>query len=113
MLVISIFGGLLLLLLAIVVLVKNSSIHLRAALLAGTIALSLWGMAFALSDFVKHCRRMSYGVGDPAAAAQALADSLVLCTVINQVSVPLMILCAIIFFIHRPRDVVKPTNPSL
>jgi hypothetical protein len=112
MLVIYIFAGLLLLF-AIIILVKNSSIHLRGALLAGTIALWLWGMAFALADYVKHCRLMSFGVGDPAAAAQALADSLVLCTVINQVSVPLMILCAIIFFIHQPRDVVKPANLPL
>jgi hypothetical protein len=110
MVVIYILAGLLLAL-AIVILVKNLPLHWRGALLAGIISLWLWGMAFALADYIAFCRLARFAMGAPARGTDAMAGCLVTSTSVNTVTVPLLILCSIIFFIHRPRAVTSPINP--
>ena len=111
MVVIFIFAGLLLAL-AIVILVKNLSLHWRAALLAGIISLWLWGMAFAVSDYVGFSHLVKFAAGDPERASEAMASCFVISDSVNAVTVPLLILCSIIFFIHRPREAVSSANPQ-
>ncbi len=105
------FFAALLLVLAITILLRNLPLHWRAALLAGIIALWFWGMAFAVSHYIKFSHIFRHAVGDPAAAAQALADCLTISSAVNSVTVPLLILCSIIFMIHRPRTVPAPATP--
>lgn len=95
----------LLLVLAVLILARNLGLHWRGSLLAGILALWLWGMAFTLAHFIDFCRNIgSQGVGDPSQASEAMTQCLVTCASTNMVAVPLMILCSVIFFIHRPRE---------
>lgn len=99
------------LVLALMILVRDMGPQWRGALLTGIMALWLWGMAVSLSHFVDFCRLFgSQGTDAPSSASQMITDCLVTCASVNTVTLPLMVLCAIAFFVQRNN---KPKTASI
>ncbi len=89
---------------AMVVLLRKSSLRWRCAALAGIAALWLWGTSFTLWSFLNYCLAVRMkGMSDPVAVGHHVGEALINAAATQASTAPLLIAITVTFFIHKPQ----------